>query len=682
VIFRRLQVCLAGFGILFAASGGAAAAQDLTALPLEALLQRDFISASRLARQVSDAPSAVAIVTADDIRAYGYRTLAEVIASMRGLYVTDERRYQYMGGRGFGDAEDYAGRVMLLVDGYAVQDNLFDQAFIDESGLIDLELVERVEYVPGTGSVTYGNNALLGIINVVTRKGRDFDGARVSAQFSSQGASGQRATWGKRLESGAEVLLSASMLDIDGRNLYFPAYDTPATNRGVAEGRDGERNQRVFGKLSWSGWTVHGAWVERSKGVPTNPSQYTAFNTPFPIRDESAFIGVRHETDLGLRLHSSSSLMLGRYAYWNEREYAREECTEDEPRIVSCENDAGGVPYGYFDGEKFGVRDYKGAWWRFDQKFVGRWFAGHTLVFGAELRKDHRQAFSVRYLSPSREVLSQNEGALSRRMASVYFADDYRWSEHWTLNIGARYDDADDLDGNLSPRVALIWSPDARTSVKVSYSEAFKMPNANDRWTSGDTAVPEYVAATEWVLQHQLSPQTRVTGSLYHYRRSDLPVYSAAVDDYVAEGSSRARGAEVEIEHLWARGARLRASLARQHTRDVDGRDAVNSPDLLGKLNFTFLLPDEALRTGFEMQYLGPRLTRERRMLGGVTLANLTLSTEQAWHGVFASLSVRNLFDRRYETVSGLGWRPDSGVAQDSLRMDGRSLWLELGYAL
>ena len=169
MIFRRLQVCLAGFGILFAASGGAAAAQDLTALPLEALLQRDFISASRLARQVSDAPSAVAIVTADDIRAYGYRTLAEVIASMRGLYVTDERRYQYMGGRGFGDAEDYAGRVMLLVDGYAVQDNLFDQAFIDESGLIDLELVERVEYVPGTGSVTYGNNALLGIINVVTK---------------------------------------------------------------------------------------------------------------------------------------------------------------------------------------------------------------------------------------------------------------------------------------------------------------------------------------------------------------------------------------------------------------------------------------------------------------------------------------------------------------------------------
>ncbi|HNG67127.1 MAG TPA: TonB-dependent receptor plug domain-containing protein, partial [Thauera aminoaromatica] len=225
-----MKLAVLGLGVLLAFPPEAGAAQDdLTALPFDELLLRDFVSASRLARQVSDSPAAVAIVTADDIRAYGYRTLADVINGMRGLYTTDERTYHYMGGRSFGDVEDYAGRVMLLIDGYAVQDNLFDQAYIDESGLIDLELVDRVEYVPGTGSVTYGNNALLGILNVVTRRGRDFDGARVSAEISSRGASRQRATWGKHFNNGAEVLLSASTLDVDGRNLYFPAYDTPAT---------------------------------------------------------------------------------------------------------------------------------------------------------------------------------------------------------------------------------------------------------------------------------------------------------------------------------------------------------------------------------------------------------------------------------------------------------------------
>lgn len=661
---RRFKLAALGLGVLLVFRPAAGVAQDdLTTLPFEELLLRDYVSASRLARQVSDSPAAVSIVTADDIRAYGYRTLADVINGMRGLYTTDERTYHYMGGRSFGDVEDYAGRVMLLIDGYAVQDNLFDQAYIDESGLIDLELVERVEYVPGTGSVTYGNNALLGILNVVTRRGRDFDGARVSAEVSSRGASRQRVTWGKRLDNGAEVLLSASTLDIDGRNLYFPAYDTPATNHGVAEGLDGERNQRVFGKLSWGGWTVQAAWVEREKNVPTNPSAYTAFNTPFPTRDESAFLGVRYETDLGLQLSSSSSLMLGRYGYWNQREYALNEDGE------------------YDDGEKYGVRDFTGAWWRFDQKFVGRWFTDHTLVFGAELRDDHRQSFRRRFLAPDGEVTYRDDGERSRRTVSLYIADDYRLSDRWTLNLGARHDDADDLDGNLSPRVALIWQPDPATTWKASYSEAFKMPNANDRWTSEDTAVPEYVAATELVLQRQLAAHTRFTGALYRYRRSDLPIENVDGDE-VPEGSSRAHGVEAEVEHLWERGARVRASLAWQRSRDVYGRDAVNSPDLLGKLAYTFLLPGDALRAGFEAQYFGPRLTREQRMLGGHALAHLTLSTERDWHGLSASLSVRNLFDREYETVSGFDWRPASGLAQDSLRMDGRSVWLQIGYAL
>ena len=115
------------------------------------------------------------------------------------------------------------------------------------------------------------------------------------------------------------------------------------------------------------------------------------------------------------------------------------------------------------------------------------------------------------------------------------------------------------------------------------------MPNANDRWISDDTAVPEYVAATELVLQRQLAPHTRFTGSLYHYRRSDLPIENADGDE-VPEGSSRARGVEAEIEHVWKRGTRARASVAWQRSRDVYERDAVNSPDLLGKLAFTFLL--------------------------------------------------------------------------------------------
>ena len=114
-----------------------------------------------------------------------------------------------------------------------------------------------------------------------------------------------------------------------------------------------------------------------------------------------------------------------------------------------------------------------------------------------------------------------------------------------------RYDKASDLDGNWSPRVALIYQPDFRTTLKASYSEAFRMPNADDRSFYGDGARPEYVAAKEFVVQHNLDRRMRVTGTVYEYRRSKQMVDVSGNADYAAVGSSLARGGELEFEARW-----------------------------------------------------------------------------------------------------------------------------------
>lgn len=659
--FGRLKWLNAALCLTFLA--GAALAEpdvDLSEVPFEQLMLREAVPVAQIAQQVSDSPSAVSIVTAADIRAYGYRTLADVINSMRGLTTTYDRRYQYLGGRGFGEPGDYAGRIMLLIDGYATQDSLFNQAYIDESGLLDLELVERVEYVPGTGSVTYGNNAMLGIINVVTKKGRDFNAAQLSGEVSSRGGQKQRATYGKRFENGADVLLSVSALDVKGRNLYFPAYDTPTTNHGIAENLDGETNKRVFGKFAYQGLTVEGGYVDRKKMVPTNPSESTTFNTPFSVRDENSFLNLAYQTTLASTLSSLSRFYSGHYAYDSWREF----------------------PDYSLDNEKYGRREYHGQWWGIDQKFVGNWLVDHTMVFGFEFRNDYRQQFRRTYLSPEKAVVEVFSDSLSRRTASFYLTDEYRINERWSLNIGARYDDASDLAGNWSPRLAVIYKPTLQTTLKASYSEAFRMPHAYERFAYDGTAVPEYVAATELALQHEFTRDMRLTASLYNYNRSSLLIYNDAVGDYVPEGNSRTQGLEVELERLWKNGIRSRGSLAWQNAQDVYGAEAVNSPHVLGKFNLSFPMLGDRLRTGLEAQYLGSRLTLERRRLDGVGLANLTFSSERKWHGLSASFSIRNLFDREYEVVSPFDWRPDSGVAQDSLRMDGRTYWFQLNVDL
>lgn len=660
-------LCLAVLG-----QAQAAEDDDLTAIPFETLVQTEVVSASRIARQISDSPSAVAIVTAADIRAYGYRTLADVIGSMRGLFTTYDYMYQYMGGRGFGKPGEYAGRVMLLIDGYATQDSLYNQAFIDESGFLDMAVIERVEYVPGTGSVTYGNNALLGIINVVTKRGSDFNGVQLSTEMASDGGRRQRMTYGKQFENGANVLLSASGFDSKGQDLYLHSYDSPIFNNGVATNADSERNRRLFAKLEYDGLTLEGGYVSRQKSVPTNPratASYTyptRFDSPYRTWDENAFFSARYETDVNLHLRSSTHFYWGSYADKAFRRYD----TVAKP-----------------DPEEYRSNMAEGQWWGLDQKFVANWFDNHTTVFGVESRRDYRQSFYKEYLLANMQINRIEEPRTARTTTSFYVTDEYSLSRKWTLNAGLRFDAPSDVQSHVSPRLALVHNYDAATTIKASYSEAFRLPNADER-ISSTTPPAEYVAASELVLVRELSPNLRYTGSLYRYalKKKLLPALSST--DY-----SYTHGLEQELEGHWDNGVRLRTSVAFQNSRDTTGKHAANAPFVLGKFNLSFPILANSWRTGFETQYMGERKTLIGNHLGGVAVSNLTFSSEKKWEGLSVSFSIRNLLDRRYEVVSPFdeavnallytsrGQPANTGV-QDTLPMPGRTFWLQLNYDL
>ena len=142
----------------------------------------------------------------------------------------------------------------------------------------------------------------------------------------------------------------------------------------------------------------------------------------------------------------------------------------------------------------------------------------------------------------------------------------------------------------------------------------------------------------------------------------------------INSGRGHTNGLELELERQWDSGVRLRGSYARQISIDTDGLRMVNSPENLGKFNVTFPMLQHAVRTGLEVQYTGSRFTEKRLTAGGYTLTNLTFSSEQSLYGLNASLSIRNLFDRKYVSVA------PTGLAQDTLQMDGRNFWLQMTY--
>src|SRR5512147_2724178 len=165
--------CAAG-----AFAGGDAAA-DLKQLSIEELMNievRTIYSASKFEQKVMEAPSSVSIVTSSEIKMYGYRTLADVLRSVRGFYVTNDRNYSYVGVRGFGRPGDYNSRILLLIDGHRANDNIYDQAFVGTEAIIDVDLIDRVEIVRGPGSSLYGSNAFFAVVNVITKRGGDLKG--------------------------------------------------------------------------------------------------------------------------------------------------------------------------------------------------------------------------------------------------------------------------------------------------------------------------------------------------------------------------------------------------------------------------------------------------------------------------------------------------------------------------
>src|ERR1700759_3498336 len=85
---------------------------DLTRISLEDLTQVKVYSASRHLEDSDDAPSAVSVITADDIRRYGWRTLGEALSSVRGLYSNYDRDYTYMGVLGVLRPGDYNCRIL------------------------------------------------------------------------------------------------------------------------------------------------------------------------------------------------------------------------------------------------------------------------------------------------------------------------------------------------------------------------------------------------------------------------------------------------------------------------------------------------------------------------------------------------------------------------------------------
>src|SRR5688572_2566079 len=97
---------------------------------LDALLSTPISTAAKYEQKIGDVAASVTVITAEEIARYGWRTLADVLAGVRGVYTTSDRGYTYLGVRGIGLSTDYNNRFLILINGTAMVESV--------SGSIDI----------------------------------------------------------------------------------------------------------------------------------------------------------------------------------------------------------------------------------------------------------------------------------------------------------------------------------------------------------------------------------------------------------------------------------------------------------------------------------------------------------------------------------------------------------------
>lgn len=139
---------------------------DLAQMSLEDLMNIEVTSVSKKAEKISDAAAAIFVLTGEEIRKSGARTIPDALRMVPGLHVANiDGSTWAISARGFNAS--FSNKLLVLIDGRTVYSPLFSGVWWDVQDVL-MEDIDRIEVIRGPGATLWGANAVNGVINITT----------------------------------------------------------------------------------------------------------------------------------------------------------------------------------------------------------------------------------------------------------------------------------------------------------------------------------------------------------------------------------------------------------------------------------------------------------------------------------------------------------------------------------
>jgi outer membrane receptor protein involved in Fe transport len=678
---RKVRVLLRGYApierVIEVKTGEQTELTDLALTPL-----RQVAAVSRYAESIDDAPSSVTIIDGQELRAFGYPTIAEALRGTRGFSINNDGAYYSVAVRGIGQPNDYGNRVLVLSDGASLNDDLLSSSYIGSDGRDDLHDVARIEVVRGPGSLLYGTGAFSGLVNLVPREKDDADG--VHGAVGTYNNSVGRGRLGVHYNFTPKIGVTASLTGArsDGTDLPLTLTTAGATT-GVITAHDVDyfRAWGTQGRF-WADWlTAQWFFHTREQHIPTGANAVAVNDLRQEYVDTRWLAEIRAEPKLGDQVELLVRFHADRYTFHGEYPY------DNPPQTPSLE-------------------DYYGTWGGLEARVAYTPIKQIRLTLGGEAQY-HPQVEMVGhngtaegfvpggatcpgpacYLNLSAPygfgagyLLFESTPATWVHLSAGVRIDDYPATYASTLQAPRSSTPSTDIGTIPVPRAAVIFKPWSGGVIKLLFGRAFRAPSVYEEFYSdgGRTSLP----GNDPKRNTKLAPESVYTGEVELSQRfaTDWVALAAGHGSYVtglidtntiakpggAPGTTvdtyanssfpaLAIGADIEFRREWRQGWMLSAYYSYEHAAYVDYRNIANpqlvdAPQHLAAFKGVVpVLPD--------LLSLATRITLEApRRISATTneetptavVADLIASGNLKRFGVGYMLGMYNVIDSRY----------------------------------
>jgi outer membrane receptor for ferrienterochelin and colicins len=614
-------------------------------------LQSD-IATRAVVQDTDEAPGLVQVFRREDLEARGVRTVAEALDQVAGVDVPiDNLGVRQPVIRGFGGILSGAtGKLKYLLNGVTLNStqSATGSAFLE----IPISQIERIDIIRGPGSAVYGENAFLGVVNVITRN----EGRNLYLRYGSDDTLTAGGLWSHTTPSGTNVSFSASGWQTDGADSHVDTDPLFAIGQAGISNAPGPANEYRDDRT---------AILQVNKGGFSFLAQYLESG-------QGDHFGA-------LYLPSAGSREVFSNRWWTaEANYVSTPGPESEwrfkagwERFRNRFDDVELSPPGFFgiypDGQEASThyeeeKGYAGVEFVFSGLDRQTWLAGVEYSSVNNFNSYSEQNFDTENLIPGtpfpaplpvrRRFNTILDEGQTRRIGSLYVQDLIDFTERFALTAGARIDNYSDAGDAFTPRLAGVYRINGRNIVKAQYAEAFRPPTFVELYSTADAArgdrelEPETVRTAELSYIHK-TPSTVLRATLFQSDFKDLIVSENR--QFLNAGGARARGVDLELERQFTRRFKLTANLSYADTEDDEtGRPLEGSADYIASIDLVY---QPTLDWSIDVLYRyvddrhrapsDPRKDLEGYATTGVTVSRFDLARE----GLTVRFGVHNLFD-------------------------------------